>query len=240
MKAKFYIVSALIAAFIVGCNPITVLGSGYIVTEAREVTEFSSINLAWMGEMTIVLGEKESLRIEAEENLLPYIESKVKSKTLVIENKSLADLKPSQPIRYFITVKSLEGLTVSSLGNVTAPIITADSFKIKILSTGNITLDGLFARHLDVELMSTGNVVIWSGTVDHQDITLKSTGTIMLENLKSKTADIDILSSGTATVWVTDTLDATIKSSGSVFYFGVPILNVNTTSSGQVLFMGNK
>lgn len=240
MKAKFFIVFLLVAALVVGCSPITVLGSGHVVTQTREVAGFSSINLAWMGEMTIVLGEKESLSIEAEDNLLPYIESTVRSKTLVIENKSLVNLKPTQPIRYFITVKNLDELTVTSLGNITAPIITADNFKIKVLSTGNITLDGLFARHFDVELMSTGNVVIQSGMVDHQDITLNSAGNIILENLKSKTANISIRSSGTATVWVTDTLDATIKSSGSILYFGTPALNVKTTSSGQVLFIGNK
>ena len=62
----------------------TIRGTGDITSETREVSGFSAVNLAGIGNVVVDYGEQESLRIEAEDNLLPYLESKVEGDTLTL------------------------------------------------------------------------------------------------------------------------------------------------------------
>src|SRR5690349_18517826 len=46
-------------------------GSGHVVSETREVSGFDSVSLAYPAQVLIKQGNAESLKIEAEDNLLP-------------------------------------------------------------------------------------------------------------------------------------------------------------------------
>ena len=52
-------------------------GSGKVETETRQVSGFTAIDLTGTGEVTIEQGETESLTIEADDNVLPALTSKV-------------------------------------------------------------------------------------------------------------------------------------------------------------------
>ena len=68
-----------------GCLGIrTVSGSGKVTEEEREVSGFTGVELATIGNLTIELGERESLHIEAEDNLMRYLETEVRGETLII------------------------------------------------------------------------------------------------------------------------------------------------------------
>jgi hypothetical protein len=56
-----------------------VRGSGNVVEETREVSGVSGVELATLGTLHVEIGESESLRIEAEDNLLEYIETDVRN-----------------------------------------------------------------------------------------------------------------------------------------------------------------
>ena len=82
----------ILAAFVLNaCNisalqgvGTTIRGSGNVVEETREVSGVSGVQLATIGDMVIELGDKESLRIEAEDNLLEYFETEVRNGKLII------------------------------------------------------------------------------------------------------------------------------------------------------------
>lgn len=57
----------------------TVRGSGHVVERDRVVSGFSGVELATIGALHIEAGERKALRIEAEDNLLSYIETVVPS-----------------------------------------------------------------------------------------------------------------------------------------------------------------
>ena len=77
-------VLTLTALLLSACGIDVVTGSGHLATETRSVSGFDQVELAIRGELIITQGDQESLEIEAEDNLLDYIETTTYGDTLVI------------------------------------------------------------------------------------------------------------------------------------------------------------
>ena len=79
---------ALLIVTATGCESDSddaVRGSGDIVTEVREVSDFSEVHLEGSGDVVVEMGENESLTVEADDNLLELITTSVRGSRLVIE-----------------------------------------------------------------------------------------------------------------------------------------------------------
>jgi hypothetical protein len=213
----------------------TVLGSGNVVEETREVSGVSGVNLATIGDMTIELGNTESLRIEAEENLMDYLETGVRGGKLTIETSSNVRLEPTKPIHYTLTVTSLDRIEISSVGDIEAPDLEADQFSINISSTGDLTMGELRTNELDVDMSSTGSVDIAGGEVATQNLSSSSTGNYTAQDLASDEAEVRLNSTGSATIWVRETLKANLSSTGDLRYRGDPTVDATTSSTGDVI-----
>lgn len=236
-----------------------VRGSGQVSEEARQVSGITGVKLATMGKLSIELGEEETLRIEAEDNLLEYIETDVRGGTLIIKTRDGVSLRKSRPINYYLTVKELDEILISSSGDVEAPDLEAkrfsvtitssgdlvmgdldtDRLEVRISSSGDMQMGELSANRVEVHISSSGSVDIAGGEVEEQDITISSSGGYHARNLKSDEASVRLSSSGSATIRVRDHLQAHLSSSGDVRYVGSPTLDVKTTSSGDVERIGN-
>ena len=125
-------------------------GSGKVITEQRDVSGISAVNLATIGRMTIEVGNVESLRVEAEDNLMQYLKTDVSNGELTIKNRDLINLNNTKPIRYFLTVKNLDSISISSSGDIQAPDLESRAFSINISSTGNLDIGALKADRLNV------------------------------------------------------------------------------------------
>lgn len=218
----------------------SVHGSGKMASEERPVSGITSVTLTTLGDLTITIGDQEKLSIEAEDNLLPYIETKVTAGELVIKQSEGMVLQPSKSVHYNLTVKKLESLTNTSSGNIETSAIESARFSLTVSSSGNIHLAGLIADDLTARISSSGNAVIDDGVVDSQNITVSSSGNYIADGLKSSRADIRVTSSGNALVWVTGSLTADLTSSGNVEYYGQPEVDQTSSSSGRVISNGDK
>ncbi len=217
-----------------------VRGSGKVTSESRPVSGITAVGHGTIGDLTITLGDQEALTVEAEDNLLPYLETFVTNGTLTIRNKPEVNLLPTQPVRYHLTVKSLLSLANSSSGNIAAPQITGQNVAINLSSSGNIMVEGVQADALSVKSSSSGDITINGGQAGQQIISLSSSGKYLAPEVKSGSATVTISSSGDANIWVTDQLNANISSSGNVNVYGSPKIIQHSSSSGKVNLLGNK
>jgi hypothetical protein len=238
-KIVFVVVSALLLAAC-SANTSEIFGSGKVITEERSLEGVRRVTLATLGDLTVELGEPASITIEAEDNLLPALETNVRAGTLTIRNKLGANLHPTEPVRYHLIVPSLEALSLTSSGNAEAPALQAKGFSLRTTSSGNIYLAGLDADTLSVDMTSGGNVEIAEGRVTEQTAELKSSGAYEAGNLRSDRARITVRSGGSATVWAGDTLRVTLSSSGNVRYYGHPMVTQSVSSSGGLVALGDK
>jgi hypothetical protein len=232
----------------------TIDGSGNVVEEDRTVSDVSGVNLATIGKLTIEIGDSESLRIEAEDNLLEHLETEVNDGMLRIGTRGSVTLDNSKPINYYLTVTSLEEIQISSAGDIDAPDLESEDFAINIDSSGNLEMGDLTAETLnvnisssgdvkmgalntdmiEVDIKSSGNLDIASGKVKSQNISSNSSGDYNAQDLESIEAEISLNSSGSATIWVLDDLKANLNSSGDLNYRGDPTVDQSTNSSGKV------
>ena len=219
-----------------GCT--TVSGSGDVVEEERPVSGFSGVHLAGIGTVTIKLGDQEALVIEAEDNLLEYFETGVRNDTLWIEQQDNTNLRPKEPVNFYVTMKSLDAIAVSGSGEVKAPPVSAERFSLDISGSGDIEIEDLDADSLEVTISGSGTATIAGGGVETQDVKISGSGEYNARDLESVTVDVSVSGSGMATVWARDQLEVNISGSGDVRYAGNPTLNQNVSGSGDVEQIG--
>jgi len=255
MTAAIFIFILLMAFFFQSCIGFEKIhGSGKVVKEERQVSGITGVALATLGKLRIELGDKEKLIIEAQENLLQYFETNVNNGILKIKTRNFINIRPTKPVKYFLTVKELDTIVLSSSGDIRAPDLKANKFsvtssssgdlemgdldvdvlKVRLSSSGDVSIKELTAKMLDVVISSSGDLHISGGEVEEQEIIISSSGKYKAKNLESARANVRISSSGDATIRVRDYLNSTLSSSGSVYYIGNPSVDTKSSSSGKV------
>jgi hypothetical protein len=189
-----------------------VQGSGNVITETREVTGFSEIVVGGSGAVRVDVTGTESLTIEAEDNIMPLLETDVTNGRLVLDTSR--SISPTVDIVYTITAATLEGLAVSGSAGVEATGIDATDLSVDISGSGEVvtvgTLDGLLS------------------------LSISGSGAFDGESLTAPEGTVDISGSGDAVVNVTDTLDISVSGSGNIEYLGSPDVNEDISGSGNI------
>jgi len=217
----------------------TVQGEGDLVEETRQVEGFDKIEINGMGEIFVTLGTEEALRVEAEENLLPYLETYVRGSSLVIGIEDGTTIVPTKSLNFYVTVVSLEGLSISGAGNVQLPEIEADRFSIDLSGAGNIDIDSLNADSLDVSMSGLGNLTVSDGQVSSLDVRISGAGKFSAKNLESGDAEITISGLGSATLRAENYLKVTISGGGDVSYYGSPEVDSEISGLGDLDRLGD-
>lgn len=221
LRARHLLLVALAAA-LAGCSLVraeVVTGSGIVASEARAVDDFTAVELAGSGDVTIQFGPTAGLTIEADDNLLPYLTSQVRGDRLVLGTRFNVDLITNNPIRYLVTVRELTAVTLPG--------------------SGTINIDPLQAEVVDFSLPGSGNILA-SGLAEAVDVALQGSGNIDLGGLQAATGNVRLGGSGNVTVWVTDQLQADLSGSGNILYYGHPALDEDIPGSGDIRSLGDK
>jgi len=83
-----FVLISIIASFgLVGCA-VAIRGSGDVIEETREISDFDRVSLDGIGEIILTQGDTTSLVVEAEDNLMQYIRTSVRGDELTIDIKS--------------------------------------------------------------------------------------------------------------------------------------------------------
>ncbi|MGC9358229.1 MAG: head GIN domain-containing protein [Anaerolineae bacterium] len=215
----------------------TIRGSGNMVEETREVSGFSSVTLAGFGNLYIEVGETESLRIEAEDNLIDRITAEVRDNVLEIGWERGFVPVPSESVNYYLTVERLDTVTLDGAGNIEAEGLMADAFEVVVNGAGNVEIGELDVESLRVEISGAGDIDV-SGTTETQTVMLNAAGNYNAEDLECQEAMVEINGLGSATVRASDTLDATINGAGSINYYGDPTVRQSINGVGDINRVG--
>lgn len=206
---------ALAAVLAPGCDVVVdddgVRGSGTLAREERQVSGFDAIALEGTGDLIIDVGATESLIIEAEDNLLPLLTSRVDGSTLkLIPSESIS---PTEPITYTLGATSLKGISISGSGNVVVPNLDCSTFEVSVSGSGTFDVGGV---------------------CDGLDLSIAGSAVFDGERLVVARATVSINGNGDAIVNATDELVVSINGAGDVRYVGDPATEININGSGNV------
>ena len=191
----------------------TVQGSGVLVTDSRPVAAFGSVDLAGSNNVVIRVGEKQSVQVYGDDNLIDRVTTNVDATTLVIGNKP-GSYSTNSPMRVEVSVPSLSELTLSGSGTVLVSGVERPSFTVTISGSG---------------------VVRASGTTEQLDATVSGSGQAELGGLEASAVQV-VSGSGQIVVTATESLDASVPGSGSIVYGGNPSdVTKSVSGSGEII-----
>jgi len=242
-----------------GSDSNQVRGSGKIVTKNVEVSDFDRVMLANTGDVYIEQGEMESLTIEADDNILPLLDTTVTGAKLVLDSKPNQNLDPSQAIVYRLTVKDLNGIELNGSGNfyvktvqskdmkisvngsgdVEMKALDSDSLSINLNGSGNIRIEKIATKKIESDVMGSGDITL-EGKADTQTVSVNGSGNYLAGDLETDSADIRVPGSADITVWVQDHLKIYMNGSGNVRYYGKPTVDQSGGGSGNISSLGEK
>lgn len=199
----FFLVVGLTA-----CHNSGVRGNGDIVQEERTIDNFTGIETGGVFRVYVEVGEEASLKIEAEENLMPYIVTRVKGSTLEIDQRR--NLNPREPITVYVTTPRLNKVVSSGASKIYVENIDSDSFRLDISGAGKVKLIGE-AEKFTADLSGAGNLDAF--------------------DFQCEDVDIDLSGASKAEIYCSGNLKTDLSGVGSVIYDGSP-KNVISDISG--------
>jgi hypothetical protein len=219
----------------------TEAGSGKVITQTRTVSNFDSIEISYPTQVFVSQGSSESVKIEADDNVLPGLKTEVRGDTLQIfyrvENGK--HVRPSKPVKITIVVKDLKEVNFDGAGELTIDGLETEDLNISASGAGNLGLNEIAVKNLSVTLSGAGNVSA-SGEADNLDLVISGVGKFDGKDLHSQIANANLSGVGSATVSVDDELDAEISGAGSVNYYGSAEVTKQVSGIGGVNHVGNK
>lgn len=193
-------------------------GSGHPATQQRAVHDIYGIAVSVPAEVVVTQGQKEGLKITADDNLLQHIETVVESGILRIRPRDQTSFSARTPIRIEVTARSPQVLAVNGSARIAAKSIVIGRVEAKIAGSGRIEVSGAtpnFTAH-----------VSGSGEVD-------------AARLASQDSSVAISGSGRIRLSAQRSVSASISGSGDIGYYGDPKVDEHVAGSGRIHRLGD-
>ncbi|NBB87942.1 MAG: hypothetical protein GVY12_17210 [Bacteroidetes bacterium] len=212
--------------------------------EAREVEAFTSVGFAISGTLYISEGETQAVEIEADEEILEYIETVVVDGRLRVrstqETSWLSWLwggnERTGTAEVYVTMPSLDGVSVAGSGDVIVQdTFTSDRLSVAIAGSGDIDMP-LQASTVSARIAGSGSIRL-RGTADRLSANIAGSGDVQAGDLQVERAEVQIAGSGDCYVNARERLSASIMGSGDVIYAGNPEIERGILGSGEVRAM---
>lgn len=212
----------------------TVEGNGNVGSENRAIKNVSKIKLKGGLNITLVNG-LESAKIEADENLIPYIITETEDDWLVASIKPGYQLKSSNPINLIVSLPTLTEVELSGSGDIIGQgrFSNTNNIQVKLSGSGKIELD-VNAPEVFTKISGSGSITLTGETKTiHSGIV--GSGDIFTQNLKAENAEASITGSGTIKLFAENLLQAKLTGSGNIYYTGNAKVEKKITGSGEVI-----
>ena len=241
MRTIVSFATALVAGFLLANAPAAearVVGSGKTATESRNVAEFEAITTSGSIDLVVRQGAKEALQIEADDNLLPLVESMVETgthgRTLVLRLKRGENISHRKPIRAIVDVVRLGAIATAGSGDVAIEALKTPALKLAISGSSDARIAGLVTDSFELKISGSGDVNA-TGSAKQVKIGIAGSGNADLAALVADDVHVRIAGSGDASVTANKSLDVSVAGSGDVRYGGdATQVKFTTAGSGSI------
>lgn len=206
-------------------------GNGNIETEERVVSSFSRVDVRGAMKVNVSQGDVKKVQIEADENLLQYVEIKQEGDRLIIKTRDGYNLDPTGDMRVYVTAPLFKSINVSGACDIIGQgkIDNGENMQIHVSGAGEIKME-VDAPALDVGISGSGTVNLKGETKDF-DLNISGAAKALCYDLLSENTKVVISGAGDAEVYASVKLDAHVSGAGAVSYKG-NATNVNQQVSG--------
>lgn len=185
-----------------------VKGSGDAASENRDLRGFKGIDVSSSFEVVITAQKDFSVTVEADDNILPLIETEVHRGVLQIECSRR--VSPKTPMKIFISAPDIENIETSGAANV--------------------ILNSIKNTSLDIESSGASKVLV-TGETSKLIVNVSGATKINAEGLIAETANVDSSGASSVALNVLNALSTDASGASKITYSGSP-RDLNTKKSG--------
>lgn len=174
-------------------------GSGNIVTKEFNVSPFFELDVKGVFSVLLTQGNKEEVKIEADDNLQSLFEVKNDGSKLLVSMKNNSNFNSKKKLKVYITFKKLKSMELKTVGDISSESnLNFDDLKISNKSVGSIDLK-MTAQNIDIDNKSVGSVKL-NGKAENAVIRNKGVGSVQAASFAVQKMDIDNSGVGSAEV----------------------------------------
>lgn len=223
MKNLLFIVGISIA--LTSCHDIVDGSSGAMTSQYRQEPLFRAIQMDGNIDVFVTQDTSFTIKVEAGENLINYIETSVVGDMLVIY-EAPNNIVNTKPIKVYLTMDSLYDVSMEGSGNLDVNNMLCDHLNFESIGSGDANLE-ITGQSVNLEMRGSGDAYL-IGTANSFNAYIQGSGDLNARFLQANDVNIEIEGSGDAIVYAANSLIATITGSGDIIYYGSP--NTVTTS----------
>ena len=220
-----------------GCREVfgkRIRGNGHIQTELRSASSFNSVDVSGSIDVYVKQDSVSSVKVEADENLLEYVEVHNDNGTLHIHQMSGYHLKPSREIKVYVSGPDFKRFEASGACDIFSEnkVSGTDAIEIDLSGASNVKME-LKAPKVYAELTGAGTIALKGETKDFKVDGSGSTD-IKCFDLMAENVDVEITGAGDASVFASVKLDVHVSGAGSVRYKGNATVSQHVSGAGSV------
>lgn len=234
MKQLSIILLGLLVLTFTACEKVR--GEGPIVTEHRNVSDFSGIDLRSEADLYYRAGPDYSVVVSGQQNVLDVLETYTSEGKLVIRYRGDVRVRSHDRLHIQVTAPAVNRLKVRGSGEImTSGPLNPSRLDMDVDGSGGIRVSELTANHLDAEVIGSGSVRVAGGTATEVETLVSGSGDIDLAEVQASEATTVTSGSGDTRLRVTSRLKSTISGSGNVYYRGSPTIETHISGLGRVV-----
>lgn len=193
------------------------IGSGKGIVQARDLEgSFDSLEVTGSADIDVTQGDRCTIEVHGEDNLVDFLETELVGSTLQIGIKRGVNFTSHLPLKLVAT----------------APAVN----EVDLSGSGNVRLAGLDQDALRVELRGSGDVVA-GGRASTVSLALHGSGDIDARRLRARKATIKLHGSGDVRAFASDEAKVRLHGSGDVVVTGSPkVRDSKVAGSGDIDF----
>ncbi len=174
-------------------------GSGNVITKDITVKSFDELNASGVFNLQLSQGDKETLRIEADDNLMDLFIIENDGSTLKISMKKNSNFNSKKQLKVYVMFKTLKSMNLGMVGGTSSDEkLKFTDLKLKNQSVGSVSLN-MTLQTLNMENQSVGSVKL-EGSAENAVVKNNSVGSINAGNFVVQKMDIENNGVGSATV----------------------------------------
>jgi len=211
-----------------------VRGNGTIKTETRTAGDFTRVDVHDHFDVYIRQDSARSVRIEADENLLEYIDVHNSGSTLIIEARDGYNLKGSRAMKVYVSSPAFEAVEASGACSIFSEnrISAPGGFSIDLSGASDAELE-LNAPKVNADLSGAGSIKLKGETKDFY-VDGSGSSSIKCMDLMAENVTVGISGAGNAEVYASVKLDVKVSGAGHVKYKGNASVNQRISGAGSV------
>lgn len=247
------------AVLLTSCNLFTdcIDGNGIVRSEERTATQITAIANETSFDIVYVKGNETSIMVEAESNILPYIETGIKGDALNVRTT-----RGNWCLRYTtrpvitVTAPFISELVNAGSGDIIADGLEGENIRVvdsgsgdisigpagcteatfTVSGSGNISAGAIDASSFKAVLSGSGTLTV-KGSASTSRLTVSGSGSLFAGELETSKSQITISGSGSVHATVLESLEAVLSGSGNIYLRGDPSVTLTRTGSGRIIYL---